>query len=137
MKKMGEMKKKATMEKRKAALVEAGISEEDVEESLASFDALEEEAFESVIALMKKKFAKEDEAEAKMPPELKEALEKKKKEKEAKAEDEAESEEVTAETFKEVETTEAALVEADEYDEVEAARASVSDWLSNHVLSNK
>ena len=81
-----------------------------MEESLASFDALEEEAFESVIALMKKKFAKdgkkkEDEAEAKMPPELKEALEKKKKEKEAKAEDEAESEEVTAETFKEVETT--------------------------------
>ena len=142
MKEMDKMKKKAMMEKRKAALVEAGISEEDVEESLASFDALEQEAFESVIALMKKKFAKdgkkkEDEAEAAMPPELKEAIEKKKKEKEAKAEDEAEADEVTAETFEEVETTEAALVEADEYDEVEAARASVADWLSNHVLSNK
>ena len=140
MKEMDKMKKKAMMEKRKAALVEAGISEEDVEESLASFDALEEEAFESVIALMKKKAKKDkdEEAEAAMPPELKEAIEKKKKEKEAKAEDEAEAEEeVTAETFEEVETTEAALVEADEYDEVEATRASVADWLSNHVLSNK
>jgi hypothetical protein len=137
MKDMDDMKKKEKMEKRKAALVEAGISEEDVEDSLASFDALEEEAFDSVIALMKKKYAKddkkkEDEAEAAMPPELKEAIEKKKKEKEAKA-DEAEAE-LTEEAFEEVETSEATLVEA-EVDELEATRASVASWLENNVLN--
>ena len=95
MKEMEEQKKKAQMEKRKAALAEAGLDEEEIEDSLANFDALADEAFESIVALMAKKpkakDKKEDEAEAGMPPELKEALEKKKKEKEAKA-DEEESE---------------------------------------------
>lgn len=141
MKDMEEMKKKEKMEKRKASLVEAGIGEEDLEESLANFEALEDQAFESVIALMKKKFAKdgkkkEDESEAAMPPALKEAIEKKKKEKEAKAEDETEAE-INQEAFEEVETSEAALVESDEHDPIEATRASVANWLETHVLSNK
>ena len=51
------MEQKEKTEKRKAALIEAGISEEDVEASLTSFDALGDEAFESVVALMKKKAA--------------------------------------------------------------------------------
>jgi len=132
-----EMKKKEKMEKRKAALVEAGFEQEDVEATLAAFDALEDEAFDTVVAMYgKKKEKKADEAEAGMPPELKEAIEKKKKEKEAKAEEEAEAE-ITPEAFEEVETSEAALVEADEFDPVEATRASVADWLTNHVLSNK
>lgn len=143
MKDMDEMKKKEKMEKRKAALVEAGISEEDVEDSLASFDALEEDAFDSVIALMKKKYAKDDkekkdkEAEAAMPPELKEAIEKKKKEKEAKA-DEAEADlneaDLNEEAFDDVETSEATLNSA-EIDEMEATRASVASWLENNVLN--
>ena len=134
---MDEMKKKEKMEKRKAALVEAGFEQEDVEATLAAFDALEDEAFDTVVAMYgKKKEKKEDEAEAGMPPEVKEAIEKKKKEKEAKAEEEAEAE-ITPEAFEEVETSEAALVEADEFDPVEATRASVADWLTNHVLSNK
>ena len=82
---------------------------------------------------------KEDEAEAAMPPALKEAIEKKKKEKEAKAEDEAEAEaeEFTQEAFEDVESSEATLVDSDEYDEVQATRASVADWLEKNVLSNK
>ena len=132
-KEVAEMKMKEKMEKRKAALVEAGISEEDVEESLASFDALEDEAFDSVVALMKKK--------AEFPPKKKKDEDKEKDEEvkaeEVEAEEKVEQEaEVTAETFEEVESSEATLVEADEYDEVEATRASVSEWLSNHVLSN-
>ena len=122
------------MEKRKAALVEAGISEEDVEESLASFDALADEAFESVVALMKKKAIKKDEKDE-------EAMMKKPKAEESEAEvEEAEEEaeaEITPEAFEEVETSEAALVEADEHDPIEATRASVADWLETHVLSNK
>lgn len=134
MKDMEEMKKKEKMEKRKAALVEAGISEEDVEESLASFDALADEAFESVVALMKKKAIKKDEKDE-------EAMMKKPKAEESEAEvEEAEEEaeaEITPEAFEEVETSEAALVEADEHDPIEATRASVADWLETHVLSNK
>ena len=142
MKEVDDMKKKAMMKKRKAALVEAGISEEDAEESFASFESLEDEAFETVVALMKKKAAKKDEkeAEAGMPPELKEAIEKKKKEKEAKAEDaevEETEAEVTAEAFEELESSEATLVESEEVDELEKTRASVADWFANHVLSTK
>ena len=143
MKDMDAMKKKEKMEKRKASLVEAGISEDDLEDSLANFETLEDEAFESIVALMKKKAKKDEkEAEAGMPPALKEAIEKKKKEeKEAKAEDaeveEAEAEEVTAEAFEDLESSEATLVESEEVDELEKTRASVADWFANHVLSTK
>ena len=137
MKEMDKMKKKEAMMKRKASLEEAGFAEEEIEDSLATFESLEDEAFEAVVALMKKKAKKDEEAEAAMPPELKEAIEKKKKEKEAKAEEEVAEAEINQEAFEEVETSEAALVEADEFDEVEATRASVADWLQNHVLSNK
>ena len=63
-KEVDDMKKKAMMKKRKAALVEAGISEEDVDESFASFESLEDEAFETVVALMKKKANKEEKSKA-------------------------------------------------------------------------
>ena len=141
MKEMDDMKKKAMMKKRMAALVEAGISEEDAEESFASFESLEDEAFETVVALMKKKAKKEDkdeEAEAAMPEALKEAIEKKKEEKEAKAEEE-EAEEAEAEleeAFEEVESTEAALVEeVSEVDEMQSTRASIATWLESNVLN--
>ena len=155
MKEMDEMKKKEKMEKRKASLIEAGLEDEEVEETLASFDALNDDAFENIVAMMKKKALKkyakdekpeamdhgdkekkkkkDDEAEAGMPPALKEALEKKKKEKEAKA-DEAEAE-LSEDAFEDVETSEATLVEAEQTDELETARASVSDWFTNHVLN--
>ena len=160
MKEMDDMKKKEKSMKRKASLAEAGLEEDEVEETLASFDALDDDAFENIVAMMKKKGVKkyadkhdkeekpeamdhgdkkkkkkEDEAEAGMPPALKEALEKKKKEKEAKA-DEAEAE-LSEEAFEEVENSEATLVEAEQVDELESTRASVQDWFSNHVLNNK
>ena len=156
MKEMDDMKKKEKMEKRKASLADAGLTEEEVEESLANFDALEDEAFQAVVALMKKKDEKKKEAEddkkeaeAAMPPALKEALEKKKKDKEAEAKpvpspnsnkrmaEEAEAD-VTPELLEDVETSEATLVEATpEVDEVESTRASISNWLENNVLNKK
>ena len=138
MKDVEEMKKKEKMEKRKAALVEAGISEEDVDESLATFESLEDEAFEAIIAFMDKKEKKEkkdkkdDEAEGlgkgpKKPvgTEAEESQE---------AEEEAEAE-VSEELFDEVETTEATLVEAEESDELETTRASIASWLSENVFT--
>ena len=141
---MEEMKKKEKMEKRKAALVEAGFDEDDLDAALAAFDSLADEAFDSVVAMYGKKpkadkhgDKKEKEAEAGMPPALKEALEKK-KEKEAKADDEeAEAEEITQEAFEEVETSEATLVTESADDQLESTRASIADWLSNNVFSQK
>ena len=139
------MQRKEVAARRKAALVEAGISEEEAEESLASFEALDEDSFESVVALMKKK--------AQFPPKKKkdedkeeEAMMKKPKAEEAEAE-EAEAEEVAEEAaeeaeaeleeaFEEVESTEAALVEAEsEVDEVQSTRASIASWLESNVLN--
>ena len=131
MKDMDDMKKKEKMEKRKAALVEAGFEADDLDAALAAFDGLADEAFDSVVAMYgkKPKVKKDDEAEAAMPPELKEAIEKKKKEKEAKADEEAEAEEVTPELLEDVETSEATLVEVAEDNEVESTRASVASWV--------
>lgn len=112
-KKLAEMKKKEVMAKRTASLLECGFDEEDLEESLAAYDALDDDAFEAVLAVYKKKMAKEHpedkkeekDAEAGMPPALKEALDKKKKEEETKAE--TESFDTTEEILEEVEETEA------------------------------
>ena len=148
MKEMDEMKKKEKNGKRKASLIEAGYEEESIDETVAAFDALSDEAFETVVLAAPMKKAKmeekdkkkEDEAEAAMPDALKEAIEKKKKQKEekdAKAEEEEAEADLNQEAFEEVETSEAALVEADEHDPIEATRASVASWLETHVLSNK
>jgi uncharacterized coiled-coil protein SlyX len=136
---MEEMKKKEKMEKRKASLVEAGFDVDDVEAALAAFDGLADEAFDLVVAMYGKKEKAKKEAEAGMPPALKEAIEKK-KEKDAKAEEEVEETEAeaTPELLEDVETSEATLVDATpDVDEVESTRASISDWLSNNVLSTK
>jgi len=135
---MEEMKKKEKMEKRKAALVEAGFDQDDVDAALAAFDGLADEAFDSVVAMYGKKEKAKKEAEAGMPPEVKEAIEKKKKEKEAKADEEEAEAEVTPELLEDVETSEATLVEATpEVDEVESTRASISNWLETNVLNKK
>ena len=128
------MEQKEKTEKRKAALIEAGISEEDVEESLTSFDALGDEAFDSVVALMKKKAA--------WPPEQDEDKKGKKgkKDEDAKSEEteaEAEAEEVTEEVFEDLESSEATLVESEEVDEIEQTRASIADWFETNVLNTK
>ena len=140
MKDMEDMKKKEKSQKRVAALIEAGFDQEEAEETLVAFDSVNDEAFDVIVAKMvekAKKDKKEDEAEAALPPALKEAIEKKKKEKEAKADEEAEAE-VTPELLENVETSEATLVDSTpEVDEVESTRASIADWLSNNVLSTK
>jgi len=51
---LSKMKKEKMMEKRKASLAEAGLAGDDVQESLAQFEALADEAFEAVVAAIKK-----------------------------------------------------------------------------------
>ena len=130
MKKMDEevksMKQKELMAKRKASLIECGFEDSEVEESLAAYDALDDEAFDSVVAMMKKKMmAKkeaEKDAEAAMPPALKEALDKK-KEKESKAETEFET---TEEILEEVQETEALDLTVGGEDDSEANTTSAA-----------
>ena len=132
MKDMEDMNKKEKVEKRKAALTAAGLNEEEIEDSLASFDALEDEAFNTVVALMNKKEDKEKKEKEKATPDKPSAATEEEAEQEVEAEAEAE---ISPEAFEEVETSEATLVEAEVEDEMEATRASVANWLENHVLN--
>jgi uncharacterized coiled-coil protein SlyX len=119
------MKKKEKMSMRKASLIEAGFEDAEAEESLIAYDALSDEAFETVLAAMKKKMAKWQE-------------EKMKKEEKSKSEDTTvtASEEAPAEEiFEGVSVTEATLVDAsNDTDELVATRASVAEWLEKNVL---
>lgn len=128
MKNMDEMKKKEAMRKRMASLLDAGFEQEEAEASLAAYESLADEAFESIVAAWKGKMdkkMKESEAAMKM--------------KEDKAMKKPMAEEVapTAETFENLETTEAALVEASVTDEVQKTRASIAGWLENVLATNK
>ena len=124
--------KEKKMEARKAALLDLGLEAEEAEESVASYEELDDTSFETVLAAMKKmadKYKKEDVSEEEKP---------KAEEAEAEATEEAEavSEEAVAEILEEVSTSEATLVDAsDENDELLATRASVAEWLESNVLS--
>ena len=128
---MKDMEKKEKSRMRKAKLVEAGFEDAEAEESVPLYDSLDDEKFEAVLAAMKKKWG---EMKNKM-------MKKEEKEEKPMATEEVKTETVVAEDsteelFEEIKTTEATLVEAsDDNDEIEAARASVAEWLTNHVLS--
>lgn len=130
MKNMEEMKKKEKMQKRMASLLDAGFEQEEAEASLAAYESLADEAFESIVAAWKGKMdkkMKESEAAMKMKEE-KGMMGKKPM---------AEEVAPTAETFENLETTEAALVEASVTDEVQKTRASIAGWLENVLATNK
>lgn len=126
---MKDMQKKEKDRMRKEKLVMAGFEEAEADESLSLYDALSDDAFEAVVAAMKKKWGamkdkmmkeekKEMASEATVATETTEA-----------------KEEVTEELFEEVKTTEATLVDAsDVEDELAATRASVAEWLTQNVL---
>lgn len=120
---INEMKSKAKQEKRQATLIDAGVDQEDVESTLNSLASLEDEAFESVVAVMKKKAA--------WPPKKEDKEEEKKEEKK----EVAEQVEATSETFEKVESTEATLIESTEVDELQKTKASIVSWLESNVLS--
>jgi len=129
-KEMKDMKKKEKDRSRKEKLVMAGFEDSEADESLSLYDALSDEAFEAVVAAMKKKWG------AMKDKMMKEEKKEMASETEVVAEEKTEvAEESTAAIFEEVKTTEATLVDAsDASDEIEATRASVAEWLTNNVL---
>ena len=115
---MYDMKKKQKEEKRKAALIEAGVSADELDATLASFGSLDDEAFDAVVNLYARKSVVATNSEEEVV-------------------EEAEAEAEATEIFDEVETSEATLVEAEteEVDEIQATRASISEYISKSILS--
>lgn len=129
-KEMMMMKKKERDNARKASLIEAGFESEEVEASLSLYDSLDDETFNSIVAMYDKKMKKM----GKMDKEM----EKKNAEVDASdaVEDAKAEEEVSEELFDGVKSTEATLIDAsDDSDELMATRASVAEWLEKNVLS--
>jgi hypothetical protein len=125
---MDEMKKKEKDRMRKEKLVKAGFEDVEAEESVNLYDALSDDAFEAVVAAMKKKWGM---MKDKMMKE-----EKKEMASETETTEASVTEEVSEELFEEVKTTEATLVDAsDVEDELSATRASVAQWLEQNVLN--
>jgi hypothetical protein len=152
-----EMAKKEKALKRRASLVEAGLDDEAAEAAVAKFENLDDESFDSV-ALVITEAAKT--AEAKMPPALKEALDKKKeKEEEAESkkprmrmatteaesevaseeEESEESEETSAEILDSVEVEEEVNLSVGEEaeDSVESTRAALVDFVNSRLSTQK
>lgn len=115
---MMDMKKKQMMEKRKATLVDAGVEEADIETTLASFEGMADEAFDHVVALMKKKAQYKEDVKAKC---------------QCNDVTEATASEEILEVV-EVENTVASINEVDtEEDQVEVLRSSASDWFASFL----
>ena len=114
MKEMDDMKKKEKYSKRKAALIEAGFEDVEIEEAVAKFDDVSDDSFEFMVAAMKKK--------AKMMPEKEKDME------------ETKSEENVTQAFEQVESKEIPLVPPED-NRIEAARASIVNWIENKVLA--
>jgi len=120
-----EAKKREKDNKRKAALVEAGMESSEAEANLASFEALDDEAFDSVVSLYAAKniivaeevTSEEAADEAQASEETEEAIE------------------TPEEVFEDVVSEDATLVvaEKDEAAEAMSARAELSDWISGRL----
>lgn len=127
---MEEMKKKEKMQKRMATLIDAGFDEEEATQTLASFDSLGDEAFETIAMMMKKKAGKYMDMKKQEAEDMSKEDEKKEM-KESKADVEVE---VAPEAFDDMDTSEATLVMPED-NQIESTRASVADWFANHVLN--
>ena len=134
--KIAEIEKAAAIERRIAALTQAGVEQEEIEETLAQFESLDDSTFDFIVAKMYKKDAEKENPFAKK--------DKKEEDKEApaKAEDELLEEEIddseaVAEDLDEVEVEEdVAMAEAvSEEDPTVELRATASDWFGSLLKS--
>ena len=132
--KIAEIEKAAALERRIASLKEAGIEEEEIEETLAQFENLDDSTFEFVVAKMynkkaemkKKDEKEEEEAPAAMAP-------KKVKAEDELLDEETDEAEASAEELEEVEVQEdIAMAEAaDDLDPSTELRSTASEWFGS------
>ena len=139
---VAEIEKAAALEKRVAALTEAGLEGEELDEAIAKFENLDEETFDFVVAAMTKKkaekkddkenpFAKKDkkEDEEEAPAMMKKKAEVEPLEEEV---DEAAAEGQAEELEEAVEDEDIAMAEAiDDEDSSEELRSTASEWFGS------
>lgn len=132
---MTDMKKKEKNRARKDKLMCSGFEESEAEESLSLYENLEDDAFESIVAMFKKKMAKSAPKVVRTEDISKDEKNESINPKAEVLASEAQAEEITEELFENVKSTEATLVDAsDEKDELAVTRASVAEWLTENVL---
>ena len=135
MKELREMKKKEAMMKRKAQLAEAGFDADEATATVEQFDAMDDDTFDQVVALMKKRgkhTPEHKEEEAAVAPKEK-AVKDETKADETVLEEEVETSEASEADLESVEETEeVAIAEAvGEDDPAESLRAQASEWLGS------
>jgi hypothetical protein len=104
-----EIETKAKAERRKSALVEAGVDAEELEETLASLEAIDDAAFDKVVSAMKKNMKK-------------------------KMEEKPEEDDCEASLESVEEETEASVTETETPDNAGELRSAASSWFANNVL---
>jgi len=126
MEELREMKKKEAMMKRKAQLEEAGLGAEEASTAAISFESIDDEAFEAVVAMMKKKAEKKDGDD-----------EKEEKDAKAEIEEELDAAEAGEEVLEEAEASEeVAISEVEpEVDPAESLRSVASEWIGSFLQS--
>ena len=133
------IKKAAANEKRTAALAEAGLDEEEIEEAMAKFGDFDDETFDFVVAKMKKKGEFPPKKDDKEDKDKDEEAYMKKRASDEKADEEVDDAEAEAneEVLDSVEADEdVALAEAvDEDDPAHDLRATASDWFGSLLKS--
>ena len=134
------MEQRAQLEKRKAALIEAGVAEEEVDETISSLKNIDDEAFDNVLALVNtkkkgKKIEKKEDEDPKVDEKGRPNFMKKKAE-ECEALATEEGSVVSDEILDEVEeTADVALAEAASDDETEDLRSTASEWFGSFLKS--
>jgi hypothetical protein len=135
--KVAEIEKAAALEKRVAALTQAGLEGEELDEAIAKFEDLDQETFDFIVAKMPPWLNKDKKDEDKD-----EDKKDKKDEKASKADDELLEEEIdeseaSAEDLEEVEVEKnIAMAEAiDEDDPAVELRSTASDWFGSLLKS--
>ena len=119
------------IEKRVAALVGAGLSEEDAEAKMEIFDSLTDEQFSVMVETVAS--VKPEEVEEEVKAEETEAQVEEEVEEEAIASDEEVLETAEAEEF--VDLSVEADTEEAHAEEIDTVRAGLKDWVNNHILN--
>ena len=139
---IAEMKEEEKRNARAAALVEAGIAEDQVEAKLETFASLSDEQFEEVlatIASIKPEEVAVEETEAAEGEEEAEEANEATEDVAEEAEEEAEAEEISEEVLETASVEEEADLtvasESEEVDETEQTRASLRDWVDSYVFN--
>ena len=136
-KELAAMKKREAMMKRQAQLAEAGFDADEATATVEQFEAMDDDTFDQVVALMKKKGKEMPWDKDKKEEEEEKAIKKDTKAEETVLEEEVETSEASETDLESAEETEeVAIAEAvGEDDPAESLRAQASEWLGSVLQS--